>query len=116
MAWSMTVIDTLIDAAALHYHAVGAQGIGTHVPALQPRVFRHNSIKVETMSQQQQARNYSGDDDEELQSTRTSDGRTRHDADPSQSSDLDEVIADIESVLEQNAKEFVAAYVQKGGQ
>jgi ubiquitin-like protein Pup len=68
------------------------------------------------MSQQQQARNSSGDDDEELQSTRPSDGVTRHDADTSHSSDLDDVIADIESVLEENAKAFVDAYVQKGGQ
>jgi prokaryotic ubiquitin-like protein Pup len=30
--------------------------------------------------------------------------------------DLDEIVDEIDSVLEQNAEEFVAAYVQKGGQ
>ena len=30
--------------------------------------------------------------------------------------DLDEIMDEIDSVLEQNAEEFVAAYVQKGGQ
>lgn len=30
--------------------------------------------------------------------------------------DLDEIVDEIDAVLEQNAEEFVAAYVQKGGQ
>jgi ubiquitin-like protein Pup len=30
--------------------------------------------------------------------------------------DLDEVLDEIDAVLEENAEEFVAAYVQKGGQ
>lgn len=30
--------------------------------------------------------------------------------------DLDEVLDEIDSVLEQNAEEFVTAYVQKGGE
>jgi ubiquitin-like protein Pup len=30
--------------------------------------------------------------------------------------DLDEIVDEIDSVLEQNAEEFVAAYVQKGGE
>ncbi len=30
--------------------------------------------------------------------------------------DLDEIVDEIDSVLEENAEEFVAAYVQKGGQ
>ena len=30
--------------------------------------------------------------------------------------DLDEIMDEIDSVLEQNAEEFVTAYVQKGGQ
>lgn len=30
--------------------------------------------------------------------------------------DIDELLADIDRVLEENAAEFVSAYVQKGGQ
>jgi ubiquitin-like protein Pup len=69
------------------------------------------------MSQQQTHHGRSGEDDEELESALAHD-RSRHHTDSghTSTSDYDDVLAEIEEVLEENAEDFVKAYVQKGGQ
>lgn len=69
------------------------------------------------MSQQRAHHRNSGDDDDEVQSSLSHD-RARHDTDSghSDTSDYDDVLAEIDLVLEENAEDFVKAYIQKGGQ
>ena len=66
---------------------------------------------------QQQVHSNSDDDDEELKPFPPPGDQTRHGAnnDPSRASE-DDLLQEIDAVLEENAQEFVAAYIQKGGQ
>ncbi|RZS43473.1 ubiquitin-like protein Pup [Herbihabitans rhizosphaerae] len=64
------------------------------------------------MSQEQQQRQGGGDGDEELEETGAA-GQERREK---LGEDVDTILDEIDDVLEENAEDFVRAYVQKGGQ
>ena len=53
------------------------------------------------------------DETEQAESGTTDEARERHEK---LSDDVDAILDEIDEVLEENAEEFVRAYVQKGGQ
>lgn len=64
------------------------------------------------MSQEQQQRHGGGDGDEGVEET-TAAGQERREK---LGDDTDAILDEIDDVLEENAEDFVRAYVQKGGQ
>jgi ubiquitin-like protein Pup len=67
---------------------------------------------AEQIRRQQQSRRRERDRTEALEET---DARPAHRSEAVRD-DLDDLLEEIDEVLEQNAEEFVKAYVQKGGQ
>ncbi len=53
------------------------------------------------------------DETDEVEATSTEDVQERHDK---LTDDVDSLLDEIDGVLEENAEEFVRAYVQKGGE
>ncbi|TCO53535.1 ubiquitin-like protein Pup [Actinocrispum wychmicini] len=64
------------------------------------------------MSQEQVQRQGGGDGDEDVDGT-TAAGQERREK---LGEDVDTILDEIDDVLEENAEDFVRAYVQKGGQ
>ena len=64
------------------------------------------------MAQEQTKRVGGGDEDDEV----TGDGSAGQERREKLASDTDDLLDEIDDVLEENAEDFVRAYVQKGGQ
>ncbi|EFV13734.1 ubiquitin-like protein Pup [Segniliparus rugosus] len=65
------------------------------------------------MAQEQVTRTGGGDEDDELAQSGSGGGQERLEK---AIEDTDDLLDDIDGVLEENAEDFVRAYVQKGGQ
>ncbi|GDY28585.1 ubiquitin-like protein Pup [Gandjariella thermophila] len=64
------------------------------------------------MSQEQVQRHGGGDGDDEVEATAAA-GQERREK---MNEDVDAILDEIDDVLEENAEDFVRAYVQKGGE